>query len=71
MTQARLSRREQLIAVVTARLQRVCAEWPAEEFAALVLRVVETTLKYEGTATPTAPEWVRLRRPPWGGADLQ
>jgi hypothetical protein len=68
--QSRLSRREQLMVEVTARLQRVCAHCTPDEFAALVLRVVDTTIKYEGSATPTAGEWERIRRPRWG-ADVQ
>jgi hypothetical protein len=50
--------------VVTERLGRVCADWPPDEFADLVLRVVETTAKYEvrGPDVPrrskeTAREW--------------
>jgi hypothetical protein len=57
-------RREQLIVEVTERLGRVCADWPPDEFADLVLRVVETTAKYEGRgpdvprrAKETAREW--------------
>jgi hypothetical protein len=59
-----LSRREQLIAEVTDRLQRVCVGWAPDAFADLVLRVVGLTLKYEGAATPTAGEWARIRRAP-------
>jgi hypothetical protein len=64
--QPRLSRREQLITDVTERLQRVCAHWPPDEFADLVLRVVDTTVKYESTATPTAGDWARTPRRAWG-----
>jgi hypothetical protein len=68
--QPRLSRREQLLVEVTERLQRVCAEWPPDEFADLVVRVVDTTVKYEGTVTPTPRDWERVSRPPWA-ADVQ
>jgi hypothetical protein len=65
-----LSRREQLIIEVTDRLHRVCAHWPPDEFADLVLRVVDTTMKYEGRVTPPAEDRARIRRPRWG-ADVQ
>jgi hypothetical protein len=42
-----LSRREQLIVEVTHRLHTVCGHLPPGEFADLVLRVVNVTLKYE------------------------
>jgi hypothetical protein len=62
-------RREQLIVEVTERLSHVCGDWPPDEFADLVLRVVDTTVKYEGRGS-TPREWARnIARD--RGADVQ
>jgi hypothetical protein len=58
-------RREQLIVAVTERLGRVCADWPPDEFADLVLRVVETTAKYE-SAGPAVPKRANGSAREWG-----
>lgn len=42
-------RLETLIAHMTPRLRPICAEWPEEVFSAMVRRLAEITLKYEGT----------------------
>lgn len=49
--------RARRIAEVTARLQRVCAHWPPDAFAALVASVVDTALKYEERLTVLGAAW--------------
>jgi hypothetical protein len=49
-------------------LQRVCAEWPPDEFVDLVLRVVDTTMKYEGATTPTPRDWAGASGRAWDTA---
>jgi hypothetical protein len=66
--QPRLSRREQLIIETTERLRRVCAEWPPDEFVDLVLRVVDTTMKYEGATTPMPRDWAGASGRAWDTA---
>jgi hypothetical protein len=60
------TRREQLIVEVTARLSGVCGHCPPGQFADLVLRVVDTTLRYEGNG-PAVRRWAsdvaRERKP--------
>lgn len=51
MTQDETFRLETLIAHMTPRLRPICAEWPEETFNAMVRRLAEITLKYEGNAT--------------------
>lgn len=51
------ARLAELRAKITARLQPVCAEWPAERFTTLVDSVARITLKYEliGAMPPGEP----------------
>jgi hypothetical protein len=63
MTAPRRRRNNELLAAVTARLERVAGHMPPHAFAALVRSVVEVTLKYEGYATPVVDE---RRRGPGG-----
>ena len=58
-------RNDELLAEVTARLERVAGHMPPDAFAALVRSVVEVTLKYEGHATPLVGD---RRRGPGGPA---
>lgn len=52
------------MADVTARLAPVCLDFTDEAFAALVLDVVDATLRFEGSATPVTGDRPVLRRPP-------
>ncbi len=64
------SRKDELIAQITARLKRVCVQMSDEAFAAMVEEMARLTMKYEGSATSTVAERaramdaVRDRRPP-------
>lgn len=49
------TRREHLIAELTARLGRVCRHMPPDQFAELVETIAEKTLRYEQRAA----EWGR------------
>jgi hypothetical protein len=40
---------------VAKRLEPVCADWPREDFDAIVDKVTETTLKYAESSPPEMP----------------
>jgi hypothetical protein len=48
--EGRDARARQVAADVTSRLAGVCAAFPPDEFAALVRRIAEITVKYEAVA---------------------
>ena len=66
MTAPRRRRNDELLAAVSARLERVAGHLPPDAFAALVQRVVELTLKYEGYATPVVDDRRRSGETPQG-----
>jgi hypothetical protein len=41
---------------IRERMRAVCAGWPEDQFEALVTHIAETSLKYEGVATPASPD---------------
>ena len=47
---------QQHIADIAARLRRVCAQLPDEEFSALVLDMARVRMRYEQRVTPLRPE---------------
>ena len=57
------ARVRQVVADVTSRLAGVCAAFPPDEFAALVRRIAEITVKYEALAELRAAR-VESRPPP-------
>jgi hypothetical protein len=61
--EGRDARAREVAADVAARLAGVCAELPADEFAALVRRIAEITVKYEALAELHAAR-VELRPQP-------
>lgn len=59
--EGRDTRVREVVADVTSRLTSVCAGMPADEFAALVRRIAEVTVKYEALGELRA---VRVPTPP-------
>ena len=55
-------RKEQLVAQITARLERLCEHMTDDEFAAMVREIARITMKYEGGPGP-APSASRWRAP--------
>jgi len=47
---------QQHIADIAARLRRVCAQLPDEEFSALVLDIARVRMRHEQRVTPLRPE---------------
>lgn len=41
---------------IRERLRAVCVGWPEDQFEALVTEIAETSLKYEGVATPASAD---------------
>ena len=50
MAQQNSARLHAIRADLETRLRRVCAGWPASEFEAMLDRLAEVTLRYEGVA---------------------
>lgn len=45
------TRRKLLIAELTARLRSTCADWPDDVFTAMVERLADITMRYDGHRT--------------------